>query len=355
LKHLAEEIEGFLMSLNSKISQGLPVGPAASIVLAEAAMIDVDQHLVSRGCAHCRYVDDFRIFADSEERLAVILRGLTLYLYQNHRLSIAHEKTKIITAAEFVRVAIRNPYEMEKAEVFEKLVHLGGYGSPEDDDKGADKEEGERTISPEDIKDAEDTLMNALAAMVERNALDLGYARALVRQARLLKSTRIACYLLDNIRFYAPLANNLCIFANAISDSKTIPHLAAAIQQAIKYAKEEGGLLRVWFEWFVAEKYSLLGKRAQTFLADSPSKMSKARWAVTANDLAWVRAQKNEYFNLGPRDRRAVLYAAQILPEDERKRWLKTVIAKSSVPLEKWVATYILELGVDRFDEDIPF
>lgn len=43
-------------------SYGLPVGSNASRILAEAALIDVDNYLVSQKINFCRFVDDYRIF-----------------------------------------------------------------------------------------------------------------------------------------------------------------------------------------------------------------------------------------------------------------------------------------------------
>jgi len=82
LKPVADDIETFLSTLNSKSSQGVPVGPAASIVMAEAVLIDVDVFLRDQGIAHTRYVDDFRIFSSSTRILYQVLERLTLYLYE---------------------------------------------------------------------------------------------------------------------------------------------------------------------------------------------------------------------------------------------------------------------------------
>ena len=65
LKPVADDIETFLTTLNSKSSQGVPVEPAASIVMAEAVLIDVDAFLQDQGVVHTRYADDIRVFSNS--------------------------------------------------------------------------------------------------------------------------------------------------------------------------------------------------------------------------------------------------------------------------------------------------
>ncbi|MBA3926194.1 RNA-directed DNA polymerase [Listeria rustica] len=44
-------------------SYGLPIGSNASRILAEAALIEVDNYLISQNVDFCRFVDDYRIFA----------------------------------------------------------------------------------------------------------------------------------------------------------------------------------------------------------------------------------------------------------------------------------------------------
>jgi hypothetical protein len=46
---ISQRIEYFLTVLNTRASQGIPVGPAASIIMAEATLINVDQFIFTRG------------------------------------------------------------------------------------------------------------------------------------------------------------------------------------------------------------------------------------------------------------------------------------------------------------------
>jgi Reverse transcriptase (RNA-dependent DNA polymerase) len=58
-----EAVLNFLARWQDMNGRGLPVGPDASHVLAEVALIEVDRELVSSGVNYVRFVDDFRLFA----------------------------------------------------------------------------------------------------------------------------------------------------------------------------------------------------------------------------------------------------------------------------------------------------
>ncbi len=77
----AKILENFLHNLNTKTSRGVPVGPAASIVLAEAIMADIDKKIMSYTRDFTRWVDDIIIFIKNKEDAAFVFHQLTKYLY----------------------------------------------------------------------------------------------------------------------------------------------------------------------------------------------------------------------------------------------------------------------------------
>ena len=86
---LAETLGDILLQWKPQWRQGFPVGPVASHLLAEAALIDVDAGLVRDGIDFVRYVDDYRFFAEDMasarfaiSRLAEHLRAENLVLNQ---------------------------------------------------------------------------------------------------------------------------------------------------------------------------------------------------------------------------------------------------------------------------------
>ena len=76
----SREIEAFLLGLNRKVSRGIPVGPSASIIMAEAVLDDVDEWILHWSKKYARYVDDIRLFDDDPEELERQQRELTAYL-----------------------------------------------------------------------------------------------------------------------------------------------------------------------------------------------------------------------------------------------------------------------------------
>ncbi len=69
-----------LLFWSNRDSYGLPVESNASRILAEAALIEIDNYLISKNIDFCRFVDDYRIFAKSaseaHKNLAILVERL---------------------------------------------------------------------------------------------------------------------------------------------------------------------------------------------------------------------------------------------------------------------------------------
>lgn len=87
-----------LESLTAKVSRGIPVGPHAAHLLAEASLIPIDNSLVSQGINFCRFVDDFVIFANSENEARAILYRFSDILDKQQRLVLNKQKTRLLSA-----------------------------------------------------------------------------------------------------------------------------------------------------------------------------------------------------------------------------------------------------------------
>jgi len=80
---------------------GLPVGGPASRILAELVLASVDKTFSGSGVRYCRFVDDFRIFSDTEEEAKTLLFKAARVL-QGKGLSFQKSKTRIVRTAELL-------------------------------------------------------------------------------------------------------------------------------------------------------------------------------------------------------------------------------------------------------------
>lgn len=91
--------EVLLFWAGDRRSFGVPVGSDASRILSEAILIDVDRKLIEGGIEFVRYVDDYRIFADTKEKALKCVERLTALL-ADEGLSLNSRKTDIVQIAD---------------------------------------------------------------------------------------------------------------------------------------------------------------------------------------------------------------------------------------------------------------
>jgi hypothetical protein len=102
-------VRKLISDLSGKNSYGIPVGPYASRLLAEAVLIDVDSYLLSERLDFVRWVDDYFFFTRTEQEAQEILIRLAEKLYDRHGLTLSALKTKIQSSETFVKRFDSNP------------------------------------------------------------------------------------------------------------------------------------------------------------------------------------------------------------------------------------------------------
>lgn len=336
LKPLGDDVEGFLSRLNGKASQGVPVGPAASIIMAEAVMMDIDEFLINKGVSHTRYVDDFRIFSETKEQLLSVLEDLTLYLYENHRLTLSSDKTKIIESEKYINEILHNHYELERVEIFHTLEIFNPYSG----------ESEEIEIPVEDEEEIAGEQINVLADKVlERKVLDLGLSRALIRKAKTYKIPDLAGIIFEKFEFFIPVINDVCLYLHSVTDAEFVTEWKDALISISESPLMERALVRLWFEWYLSNSAELLKiSQLRRFIFSGPNIVSQSQAAILSKNLAWVRDKKADLYTVGAWERRAILRATQILPSDEREHWLKLTETTSPIMIDRLVAKWVREV-----------
>lgn len=335
LKAVGDDIEQFITKLNAKSSQGIPVGPAASIVMAEAVLMDVDNFVKNQAVPHTRYVDDFRIFANSAEQLRRVQQDLTLYLYETHRLTLNGAKTYIKNAVEYVEQKLHNPYEEEKIRLFKSIEVFNLYT------------EDVHEIEFE-VKDEQELLVGRLTHIINRileyQHVDLGLARSAIRRARRYGIVDLAELIIPNLERFAPVISDVALYLAAITGDEFVELWRGKFGELVTSTALDAYIVRFWMEWYFAEHSGYLSEpKIREFVHSTPYFVNCAKAAITEGDLAWVRHQKAELHHLGSWERRALLDAARVLPGDERNHWLKLTEGSSPVLIDRWMAKWVRE------------
>lgn len=331
--------ENFLMSLNTHNSQGIPVGPAASIIMSEATLIDVDDFISHKSFEHVRYVDDIRIFSNSELDLDILLQELTLYLHKSHRLGLVAEKTKILKSQEFLQFELTNQYQLDKLEILETIETTNPYTFD-----NAQSDDIESDIEELNIEEIASKLTEALQRIENYEYLDLALARAIIRRAKASKVFHIAKHLILNIRQFKPVVNDVVLYLEAVSNEENMPKIIPLLVDVALSGDFEDKSINEWFSWYISNHKELLKVSELRAVFSLSTRLSyAARAAVNLKNVSWVREKKDSVLNSSSWDRRAIIYASQLMANDEKKKWLEPLKRKSTMSLlDKWMIDWVL-------------
>jgi hypothetical protein len=320
----------------------IPVGPHASIILAEACMNDVDQHLGGQGYQYVRYVDDFRIFCRSEREAVRAIHDLCDSLFTAHRLALHPGKTQVHPVKTFLKRYVDRPEQEEERKRKEKFseqfkVWAESSYSAGDDDAGL----------PDQSQIDVEVLSELFDDCVQKKPLKIGLARYVFRRASRLRTNVIQKTLLKNLPRMLPVLRDAVLYLAKSRQKKSSKTVA---KRLLEFGLDSSyNFLPFCQEWvldvltgpFLAytskDDLARLSDRAHNQLG----LRGEAAVARATGDLPWVRRQKEVWRNAGPWDRRAIIRAGSILKPDERSAWKKDVMDTKD-PLDRAVALHAL-------------
>jgi len=319
----AQALEKILGRWSALQSRGVPVGPQASIILAEASINDVDQYLASKGYQHLRYVDDFRIFCRSYAESIRAVHDLCDYLFTSHRLALQPNKTRTYKKATFAKRVVENPEFIEQKRKTAKINEAVqawqdvGYSVTADD------------LNASEIK--LNVLVELFTECVKARPLKLGLSRYLFRRAD-LRTSRIQKLTLDSLGVLVPVLRDAFFYLRKSRQEKSAARVA---ERLLRFGLESDySFLPYLQEWVVdalANNFADVCKPGDLLRLAHSAKASmglrgEALLAKARGDISWLRQYKERWRNCGPWDRRAVIWAGSVLKDDERHAWRKVVL-----------------------------
>ena len=189
-------VKHFIKEWNDNLSYGIPIGPSVSRLLAEITITNVDKLLISEGVLFIRYVDDYRIFANSPLHAYKQLALLANALLNVHGLTLQKQKTIIVSSLDFREKFCRISEADEITNLsnrFKAFLALAGIDSPYEDIDYDDLEPEHQEVI--DAFNLEDLLKEELESAVPDQQL----IRFLLRRLGQLNNKRCLRLIINSI------------------------------------------------------------------------------------------------------------------------------------------------------------
>lgn len=333
MEHIAKFIHDFLHGLNSKISKGIPVGPAFSTILAEAVLNDVDHRISGYGLEFIRWVDDFYVFHSDGWHLYNRYQDLSEYLYSTHRLVFNGSKTRLSRVSEllefldgtedqFVEKHIDVLKEKRCAELIDELIEKTDPYDHNDVDLDVINEE---VLQKYEATEAFAVISNAyrelLAQAIATSNATL--AKHVLKKCTAARIRSIFPVVQANIVPLLPVIREVAFYVRRTCGNPMLLQLANAITEVCKVTENKFSLR--WFAYILTfpeypDDHDLDESAYTRFeLRDQLS------LAARRKDLYRIKNLRTRIEQIPDSDRHSLIVAATALTRDERNPILECI------------------------------
>lgn len=323
-KEVEKNIMNILQQFSNMKSYGLPIGGQASRILAELVLNRTDRLLRSKQIRFCRFVDDYHIFAKTEEELYSSLLYLSKILIENEGFSLQKSKTRIISTDEFIKTSPINENESENNKnIFAISLKYDPYSMTADEDYEKLKKE----IADLDI-------LKVLSQELNKSRIHTSLMKKIIRTLQYLEYPALISavqVLIDNIEMLAPVFPNLMILLDSIFErlpddkrNKILNVLHELVNNSsyiLKIDLNVAYALRVLSKVCSDENEIIILKlweQTNSPLIKRDIILIMAKWNATY----WISDLKNRYTSLTSWEKRSFIIASYKLG-DEGTHWRK--------------------------------
>ncbi len=341
---IAKAAARFVKEWNHSVSYGIPVGPAASRLIAECTLCDIDELLVAEKADFIRFSDDFRFFVEDEQSALAILSKLAESLHESQGLTLNEAKTRLVPSDEFKTRFKRGEEDEEDEELvagFEDLaVKLGisEYELPAFEDLEEEDQERVEALN----------VMNMLERRLHAGGgVDLGMVRFLLRRMAdlgLPDENDIVLGALDTLRPLFGEAIQALQAQHGLDDGDRHALGDRLLELLEQPARASLDYYAAWvFRTFSEDP----GWNHRDRLVRLVPKYGRGMGATeligalsTQGADAWFRKERRRFSSMDPWERRAFLSGVACLGKDERDAFYRSV-KKAIDPLEKAIIQWV--------------
>ena len=315
-------IMDIMQNISNTKSYGLPIGGNAARILAELLLDSTDKLLYSKDVKFCRFVDDYNIFAETEQEIYSNLLYLSKILLENEGFSLQKSKTKITTADEFIQ---SSPINIEETNVTNSIFSISLKYDPYSSTADEDYEKIKKEVRKIDI-------ITLLTKELNKTKIHTDTLKRIIRLLKFSnKDTIDTCIemLLNNIITLAPIFPNVMIIINNLFDNLS-NNIQNMILDTIKRGIDTNEYifkidlnlmytLRLLSKFPSVDNEKILAKiysQTESKLIKKDIILIMSNW----NANYWLSNLKNLYSNLSVWEKRCFILASYTL-NDEGRHW----------------------------------
>ncbi len=333
-------IISLLETTTAGVSRGIPIGPHAAHLLAEASLIPIDNSMASSDFNFIRYADDIVVFCSNEQAAKRSLGRLAGILDKQQRLILQRHKTRLFVPDEFIPYCLKmiedRPINPEEDRML-KIVQKYSGGDPY------------KTISFNDIKQrdwakiSDRTINKIVTEYINQDQVDYIRLRWFYRRLAQIGHPGAIAVTLSSIDRLMPCFASICAYFSSIQsiDKKEWLEIGSKLLDLLDREEIRES------EYFKLSILSLFSrnpfinhfaKLAKLYQGSDPFTKREIFLSAKASKMIdWLREFKEDFHGMDQWQKMSFLYCLRDFPKDEKRyfinRWefeqpVEAIIAK---------------------------
>ncbi len=314
-----------LESTTAGVSRGVPVGPHAIHLIAEATLIPIDNSLSAQGIDFLRYADDILIFCSTRDEANRNLSTIARVLDQQQRLTLQRHKTKFMSREECLSLCQQmvedRPINSSESDLLEIVKKYSG-GNPY------------RTISFNSISESDWAAIGAnsvdsiIESYLSQTPIDYIRLRWFFRRLAQVGHPGAIEIVIARIHDLTPCLAGICAYLSSIQDLED-EYWVGLGEKLLSLLNDD---ILSDNEYFRLSVLSLFSRNAtlnhiSSLIAlytngDPYVRREIILAAAIGGAVDWLREHKEAFNQMDPWQQRAFIFASSKLPADERRYFL---------------------------------